>query len=228
MLNREGSRRAGWLLFLLLCTISAALAGCGGQPSVNSPRATSTTPPSATVAPTATPDSTRIPYPWPMKQHKVPLSTNTVWVPADARVYQELEKDFLAFWTWSGEAGPASFPFLPDSAQISVLATPAYSAVLQNYVAQIQSTGQVTAYLAASNNPSGSPQQTMKGCTQDGLQCQCIYIFSPLTKTIYDAQSGKIIIQTANLEVVVSADQSYNQEMHRWQLSNITIQELPA
>ena len=214
-----------WFSLGLFLSLFVALAACGGHSTVHLPPAPTATSTGLTLAaPTATPDKTRIPYPWPMKQHQVPLSTNVVWVPTDARVYQELEKDFLTFWTWSGQAGPASFPFLPDSTQITLLATPDFSGQLQNYVAQVQSSGQVTAYLSAARTPI----QTLKSCTQDGLQCQCNYVFSSTTKTVYDTNTGNVHTQTANLQVVVSADQSYNREMQRWQLSNITIQEVPA
>jgi predicted small lipoprotein YifL len=215
-----GRRKLSLLLFLSLFVV---LAACGSHPTVKLPPAPTATSTKVTFAvPTATPDTTRIPYPWPMQQRQNPYSGQTEWIPGDGRVFQELEKDFLTYWVWSGQAGPASFPFSPDPGQIALLATSDFSGQLQAYLTQIQSSGQVIAYLSA----QAPVQPAIQTCTQDGLQCQSYYAFGSATKTIYNAQTGQILSQTGNIQIIFNVAQSYNKEMQRWQLSGLRSQEL--
>lgn len=212
----------GLLAFVAL--LVSALAACGGpSASQNSgaPRATHS--PTGTVPPAPTDESGsgRIAYPWPMRQQQNDLGA-TVWVPTDVRVYQELETDFLAYWTWSGQAGPASFPFSPDPTQMALLATPNFQGHLQAYRNQIHSSGQVTAYLASQDQPA----QAIQTCTQDGLSCQVYYSFSAATKTSYNAQTGAILLQTQPVTLFLLVTQSYWKEAQRWQLSALVSQEL--
>jgi hypothetical protein len=211
------------LLFLI--GVPGFLIACGNHPAMNlppAPTATSTGQTPTAGAPTATPDRNRIPYPWPMESRQNPYSGQTEWVPVDPRVYQELEEDFLSYWKWSGQAGPATFPFSPDPSQIPLLATPDFNGQLQMYLQQIQSSGQVIAYPGA-QMPG---EQQIQTCTQDGLQCQSYYGFGPVTKTVYNAQTGQVISKTAHIEIIIDVIQSYDKEMQRWQLSDLRSQEL--
>lgn len=208
---------------LLLVGMLGCLAACGGHSTVHlppAPTATSTAIPLA--ASTAPSDTSRIRYPWPMKQRQNPYSGQAEWIPADARVYQELEEDFLRYWVWSGQAGPTSFPFTPDSNQITLLATSDFSGQLQAYLAQVQSSGQVIAYPGAQE----PVQPAVQTCTQDGLQCQSYYTFGSATKTTYNAQTGQVLSQTAHIQIIFNVIQSYDKEMQRWQLSELQSQEL--
>lgn len=157
-----------------------------------------------------------------MKQRQNPYSGQAEWIPDDGRVYQELEEDFLRYWVWSGQAGPTSFPFSPDSNQISLLATSDFSGQLQAYLAQVQSSGQIIAYPFA----SAPVQPAVQTCTQDGLQCQSYYTFGSATKTVYNAQTGQILSQMAHVQIVFAVIQSYDKEMQRWQLNELQSQEL--
>jgi hypothetical protein len=214
--------RACCALLLLVWGIPVMLAACGGQPYGKPPAATSTTVSTVIIMPTSTPGKARIPYPWPMKQRQNPYSGQPEWLPDDTRVYQELETDFLAYWVWSGQAGPKSFPFSPDPGQIALLATPAFSAQLQAYLAHLQTSGQVTAYPGA----QVPLQPQIQTCTQDGLQCQSYYSFGPATKIIYNIQTGQVVARTRGIQVIFQVNQSYNKELQRWQLSDLRSQEL--
>ena len=206
---------------LIFLSFSAALASCAGHSPVKLPQ-TATSTASTLAAPTAAPDTTRVRYPWPMKQRQNPFG-DTSWVPGNDKVYGELEQDFLTYWTWSGQDGPASFPFSPDPNQIATLATPDFSDQLHAYIDQIRASGQVIAYRAAQPLP---PNQALQACTQDGLQCESYYTFSFTTKTVYNAQTGQILSQQASVEIILLITQSYNKEMQRWQLSNLQSQAI--
>lgn len=210
---------------LIFLSFSAALVSCAGHSSVKLPQ-TATSTASTFAAPTAAPDTTRISYPWPMKERQNPYTGQSEWLPDDTRVYEELGKDFLTYWVWSGQAGPASFPFAPDPQQIALLATPDFSQQLAAYSDQIRSSGQVTAYLPTSQAHDSSPLQMVQTCTQDGLQCQSYYSFSFTNKTVYNAQTGQIISQKPNVQIIFLVTQSYDKEMRRWQLSDLRFQEL--
>lgn len=212
----------GLLAFVVL--LVSALSACGGPPpsqNQGTPKATHS--PTGTVPPAPTDESGngRIAYPWPMQQQRDNLGA-TIWVPTDVRVYQELETDFLAYWTWSGQAGPASFPFSPDPTQIALLATSNFQGHLQTYSNQVHSSGQVTAYLASQEQPA----QAIQTCTQNGLSCQVYYSFPSATKTTYNAQTGAILSQTQSITLFILVTQSYWKEAQRWQLSALVSQEL--
>jgi hypothetical protein len=211
-----------WLALTMLPLV--LLSACGGtnnQPTTQRPKS------SPTVAITITPGPARIQYPWKMMQRQNPFTGTTEWVPVDAQVYQELENDFLGYWTWSGQNAPASFPFLPDANQIAFLSTPNFRGNLQNYVNQIYASGRVVAYMDAQNLIDGQPPQQVVNCTQDGLQCQSYYQFPSATKTTLDAQTGKIIAQTGPISHILLATQTYNKEEQRWQLSDLLSQDFP-
>ncbi len=215
----QREKRVIWLagtLFSLIC-----LAACGQANSQPTPHPKS----SPTIGITTTPGPARIPYPWKMRQRQNTFTGAIEWVPTDARVYQELENDFLVYWAWSGQNGPASFPFLPDAKQISFLSTSNFSGTLQQYIKQIQSSGRVMAYLNAQNLIQGQPPQQVQNCTQDGLQCQVYYRFPSATKTTLDAQTGKVVAQAGPLTLILLATQTYNKEEQRWQLSGLLSQE---
>ncbi len=213
-----------WLVLLLLGAVGVLMA-CGSAPLVThtpsaTPTPTSTIPP----APTDQAGNGRIAYPWPMQQRTNPATGTIYWEPTDARVYEELETDFLAYWTWSGHAGPTSFPFAPPATLIPLLATPDFQAQLQTYLNQLQSQGNVTAYLGE----QGQPAQAIRACTQDGLVCQVYYSFPAATKTVYNTQTGQILAQTKHITLIVLVTQSYNKGTQRWQLSTLVSQELPG
>jgi hypothetical protein len=211
------------LIFLLLGTLGTVVAYRSSLLQVaHVPIATHV--PTSPIGPLPTTQSNngRISYPWPMELHKNPTTGSTYWLPTNARVYQELETDFLAYWDWSGHAGPASFPFTPDPNQIPILATPGFQGQLQAYINQLHTQEQVTAYL-------GSQRQTpqaIRACTQDGLECQVYYSFLAVTKTTYHTQTGKTLSQTKPITLILLITQSYSKEAQRWQLSHIVSQEL--
>src|SRR5579885_1781056 len=102
------------LLFLI--GVPGFLIACGNHPAMNlppAPTATRTGQTPIAVVPTATPDKTRIPYPWPMQSRQNPFSWQALFVPADPSVYLELENDFLIYLVWSWQAVPTTFPFSP-------------------------------------------------------------------------------------------------------------------
>jgi hypothetical protein len=165
---------------------------------------------------------TRVAYPWKMVKTTTSFGT-TVWRPADKAVDQEMQFDFLTYWTWSGHEKPAVVVhFVPDEAQIARLATPAEAGQLQAYVQQVQSSGQLVTYQG--------PQliQNVKTCTQDGLRCTNLYAFGATTKTVYDTNDGSVISQTASPDffATVSIVQVYNQELKQWQVAQVAINEV--
>lgn len=210
------------MALLLLGTLSA-LAACGSPPVHRTRTPTATLVPTSTPppAPTDVSGTGRIPYPWPMQAGQDAAGAS-IWLPTDLRVYEELETDFLAYWSWSGQDGPASFPFTPDPSQIALLATSDFQGQLQSYSDQIHATGQVTAYLMG----PGQPSQAIQTCSQDGLTCQIYYSFLSTTKTTYNAQTGAILAQTTPITLIVLITQSYNKETQRWQLSALVSQEI--
>jgi hypothetical protein len=163
-----------------------------------------------------------------MKQRQLTFSTGVIWVPDDVRVYQEMQADFLAYWTWSGLAGPTAFPFLPDEHQIALLAVPDFRKALQQYVDQIRSSNQVLAYRSPDPAQASLPLQHVIRCTQDGLQCESLYSFQAVTKILYNQQTGQILSQNANVNIVFDVIQSYDREMYRWKLNSLLSQELPT
>src|SRR6185437_2825518 len=102
MVSQLISSRRGIFWLLLFLTLGAELVGCTDQQRVGPKQTPTASPPT----PEAGTQSPRIPYPWPMKQQPLEFSSGVVWLPGDARVYQEMEADFLTYWTWSGQAGP--------------------------------------------------------------------------------------------------------------------------
>ncbi len=211
----------GLALTMLPLVLLSACGQANNQPTTHTPKS------SPTVGITVTPGPARIHYPWKMQQRQNPFTGATEWVPTDAQVYQELEADFLMYWTWSGQNGPASFPFLPDANQIAFLSTANFHGSLQRYVNQIHASGRVVAYMNAQNLVDGQPPQQVLNCTQDGLQCQVYYRFLSATKTTLDAQTGKIVAQTGPLTLILLATQTYNKEEQRWQLSDLLSQDFP-
>jgi hypothetical protein len=159
-----------------------------------------------------------------MKQRQNGIG-GTDWVPSDERVFHELEQDFLSYWDWSGQSGPTVFPFVPDQQQIVLLADAHFQARLSQYLDQVRSSNQVTAYLGADQAHPVLPLQRVQGCTQDGLQCLCLYTFNATTKTVYNAKTGQVLSQTANINIVFEVTQSYNRGLQRWQLTDLLFQE---
>jgi hypothetical protein len=215
-----------WTLLLLLCiALPALLVACGDQQTATRTPTPTAAPPIA--ASTGTP-AARVPYPWPMKQHPLQFSSGSVWLPDDARVYQEMQADFLTYWAWSGRGGPATFPFLPDAQQITRLAVSSFQAALQQYVDQLRASQQVLAYVPANPTHPLPPLQQVLHCTQDGLQCESLYSFDATTKTLYNSQSGQVLSRKTNISVVFDVSQIYDREMQQWKLSSLLFQELPA
>ncbi len=214
--------RKWWVLALLLLATPGVLLACGGDSPQGAHPPTATRAPTSTVPPAPTDQSGngRIAYPWPMQQHKA--SGTIIWLPSDLRVYEELETDFLVYWTWGGLTGPTSFPFAPDPNQIPILATPDFQGQLQTYLNQVHSQGRVTAYLGSQKQVP----QAIQTCTQDGLVCQVYYNFPDATKTTYNTQTGQILSQTKHISLFVLVTQSYNKGAQRWQLSNLVSQEI--
>ncbi len=223
-MNASAFQQRGQVTLLAAMLLSLVLlSSCGDKASAVPTRPPQTGPTSGPPGITVTPGPARIPYPWPMKQR----TGRTGWIPVNERVYQELEGDFLAYWAWSGQNGPASSPFLPAANQIPLLATQPFSE-LQTYIDQIRSSGRVVAYTGARNLIQGQPPQRVQTCTQDGLQCQVYYSFASATKTIYDTQTGKVISRTASITLLILTTQVYNKEVRRWLLNDFRSQEVPG
>ncbi len=211
--------------FLLLGALGVLVA-CSDQSAGQRNRPAATATQATRVAqPTATTDSTVLTYPWPMNPRQNETTGQTDWLPGDNRVYTALEANFLAYWTWSGQAGPAAFPFAPDPAQIPVLATPTFQGQLQTYVQQVQTTRQMIIY-----RPSGKvallDQQSVQTCTPDGLTCQSFYTFDSRIKTICNTRTGAVIRQFGLVAVFFYVTQSYNLEAKQWQLSSLVSREI--
>lgn len=203
------------------------VAGCGSAPAGNAPPGHHpTTVSSPTRLATATPSIARVSYPWAMTPHTNVFNGQTFWTPSNPAVNQEMMADFLSYWSWSGYGGPTAFPFTPNAHQIPLLATTDYSGQLQGYASQIASSGQVTAYVGAIDPAKGRPAQTVRCTDQSGLVCNNGYAFNTTTKTVYNSQTGAVSTATAQITVVCQVTQDYNQELHRWQLSAVQLQEV--
>jgi hypothetical protein len=220
MLKLRGSQPVvGLVMVLGVLWLSA----CGGHATQTpSPTRTSNSPEaSSTLTPTPTPGITRVSYPWPMKATKTSFGS-TVYRPADPAVDKEMQFDFLTYWAWSGHQKPSEvLHFVPDSSQISRLATASYASQLQAYVQQEETSGQLVTYVGQQFI------QNVTNCTKDGLQCSNLYSFGVTVKTVYSTQTGEVLSKTAssNFIVAVSILQVYSQELELWQAGSIKINE---
>lgn len=217
---RLGRLALGLAIFLLV--------GCGGQTPPKPTQAVTPSVPAAspTAIPTPPENVKRVSYPWPMKHQIDPQFGINRWLPTNPAVYQEMEADFLTYWSWAGYSGPSSFPFSPDPAQIVLLATSDLSSQLQAYAQQISSSGQVVSYLNPDNFIDGQPPQTVQGCTQDGLQCRVEYAFAGATETTLNAQTGTVLSRVSNVIILVHTEQIYSKELGRWQLNTLQLEHL--